>query len=218
MKKFYFIWLLTVLLLGSQIVMADVVTTQRRVRPQTTSQQKQVPKIAPQPKIKVGDEEFTPVTRETRLSRSVKSCKRYSESLNSTIGGVDFNFKISILGWVDNKCRVDFVGKSTGINEIFSSIYGVDPSDAEIFAFAPNVRCEFTKQQLNKVGDSILQEEERARGGGKMLKDPKTIPMPTLSNMSASDLELMNVITNEGACKILNAPDSDAMFNSLFGY
>ena len=218
MKKFYFIWLLTILVLGSQIVMADVVTTQRRVRPQATSLQKQTPKRSSQPKIKVGDEEYTPVTRETKLSKSVKSCKRYSETLDSTISGVDFNFKINILGWVDDKCRLDFEAKSTGINQIFSSLYGVDASMAEIYTFEPKIRCEFTKQQLAKVGDSILQEEERAKGGGRMLKDPTAITMPSLSNMSGSDLELMNIVANEKACTILNAPDSEAMFNSLFGY
>ncbi|MBO5446603.1 hypothetical protein J6A34_03755 [bacterium] len=219
MKKFYLMWLLTILLVGSQIVMADVVTTTRKIQriPETSQQQQTRKRVMPKVEQKITPVTI-PATKDTKLSKSVKNCKRYTETLDSTISGVDFNFKISILGWVDNKCRVDFVAQSTGINQMFSSLYGMDPSMAEITTFEPKVRCEFTKQQLEKVGDSILQEEERSNGGGRMLKDPTTIPMPSLSNMSGSDLDLMNVITKEQACTILNAPDSNAMFNSLFGY
>ncbi|MBO5435971.1 hypothetical protein J6A31_09270, partial [bacterium] len=162
MKKFYLMWLLTILLVGSQIVMADVVTTTRKIQriPETSQQQQTRKRVMPKVEQKITPETI-PATKDTKLSKSVKNCKRYTETLDSTISGVDFNFKISILGWVDNKCRVDFVAKSTGINQMFSSLYGMDPSMAEITTFEPKVRCEFTKQQLEKVGDSILQEEER---------------------------------------------------------
>ena len=131
MKKFYLMWLLTILLVGSQIVMADVVTTTRKIqRIPETSQQQTRKRVMPKVEQKITPE-MIPVTKDTKLSTSVKNCKRYTETLDSTISGVDFNFKISILGWVDNKCRVDFVAKSTGINQIFSSLYGMDPSMAE---------------------------------------------------------------------------------------
>lgn len=215
MKKTYLAVILTILLIGSQFVMADVVTTTRRIQPQTTTTNQQRQNTTKTP---VTRERIQKNTTETKLSNNVKTCKKYSETLDSTISGVDFNFKISILGWIDNKCQIDFVAQSTGINQLFSLINGVDPSMAQINTFEPKIKCKFTKQQLEYVGDSILQEEERANGGGKMLKDPTTIPMPTLSNMSGSDFALMNVILNDRACTILNAPNSNAIFESLFGY
>ena len=219
MKKFYLLGLVAILLVGTH-AFADVVTTTRRIKPSTeTSQQKKEVKSSTASKIKNTKQQQAPQTTDTKLSSSVKNCKRYSETLDSTISGVDFNFKISILGWHNNKCRVDFVAKSTGINEIFSSLHGMDPSMATISIFEPNVRCEFTKQQLLRVGDSILQEEERASNSGrKMLKDPSLITIKSVSELSGSDAALMDVILRERACTILNAPDSDAMFDSLLNY
>ena len=221
MKKFYLIWLLTIFLVGSQIVMADVVTTKRRIQTPETSQQQQTPrKVAPATDGLDAVPKETPLTkRDTKLSKNIKTCRPYSETLDTTISGVDFNFKISIKGWQNDKCRVDFVAKSTGINEIFTSLYGMDSSNAIITTFEPNVRCEFTKQQLLKVGDSILQEEERAQSGAsRMLKNPASIDIKSVSELSGSDVALMDVILREGACTILNAPDSNAMLESLFNY
>lgn len=216
MKKCYIIGLLLLMFVGCQYVMADVVTTTRRIRPQTG--QTPNPQTQTQKNIPTCKQRVHKAVPEMKLANSVKSCKKYSEVMNSTVSGVDFNFKISILGWIDNKCRIDFVAQSTGINQIFSSLYGVDASMAQISTFEPKVKCAFSRQQLERVGDSILQEEERANGGGRMLKDPTSITIPSISNMSGSDLALMDVILNDRACTILNAPNSDDMFNSLFGY
>jgi hypothetical protein len=197
--------------------MADVVTTTRKVRKpvEPTAQEQAQRRLPPRAR----KQETAPVTKKTRLSNSVKNCKKYSETLDSTISGVDFNFKISILGWVGNKCRVDFQAKSTGINEIFSSLHGMDASMATITSFEPNVRCEFTKEQLSRVGDSILQEEERAQSGAsKMLKNPALVDIKSVSELSGSDAALADVILRERACTILNAPNSDDIFNSILNY
>ena len=155
----------------------------------------------------------------TKLSNSVKSCKPYSEQLNSNVGGMDFAFNITIAGWVNNKCRVDFIAQSTGINSLFESLYGVSPSQAQISTFEPKIKCEFTKQQLERVGDSILQEEERNRGArNNMLKNPADIDISGFANMSGSDAELMNVILNDRACTILNAGNSQGIIESLFNF
>ena len=158
------------------------------------------------------------VSSGSTLADNVTMCKPYSESLNSNVGGINFTFNIKIAGWVNNKCRVDFIAKSTGISEMFQSLYGFSASDAQISTFEPKVKCEFTKQQLLSVGDSILQEEERNRGAkNNMLKNPNEIDISGLANLSGSDVGLMNVILNDRACTIQNAGDSNAMFESLFG-
>jgi hypothetical protein len=217
MKKFYFIWLLTILVIGSQFVMADVVTTSRKIqKPSEPVTQEQLQRRSPRG---VSKDQTPSVKKETKLSNSVKSCKRYYETLDTTISGVDFNFQIDILGWYNNKCRVDFRAKSTGISENFTSLHGMDPSMATITTFEPKVRCEFTKEQLKRVGDSILQEEERSESGAaKMLKNPALINIKSISELSGSDAALMDVILREGACVILNAPNSQEMFDSLLNY
>lgn len=209
MKKFYLFGILLILCIFGCSVFADVVQTQRPIRrPQAEEQTLQKTNRNSQSSSKTGD----------KLSDSVKMCKPYTETLNTDVSGLNFKFKVSIEGWVNDKCRLDFIAQSTGISDTFKQIYGVDSSMASIFTFEPKIRCEFSKQQLESVGDSILQENERNAGAtNNMLKNPMNIEMPSMSNMSGSDLRLMDVLLNDKACTILNAGDSSGMFESLFG-
>jgi hypothetical protein len=196
MKKIYLLIAVMLIAIGCR-TFAEVTTT-RRVN--TTSTQTST--------------QTTQKTSGTRLSNSVKTCNPYSERLSTNVSGMNFTFNIKIVGWVNNKCRLDFDAQSNGINDMFSLIYGVNASDATITTFEPKVRCEFTKQQLSYVGDSILQERERSAGAtNNMLKNPQNVD---LSVTSASDAALLDVVLNQGACTILNAPDSSQMFRDLF--
>jgi hypothetical protein len=211
MKKIYIFLLTLVLTVAGVSVFGEVITT-RKISPAKNSNP-----ASAQTNNQTG--RVITVRQNSKLSDSVKMCKPYSETLDTSMSGIDFNFKVKIAGWVNNKCRIDFVAQSTGINDMFKSLYGVDSSQATIKTFEPKVRCDFTKQQLQYVGDSILQEEERNSGsGGKMLKNPSDIQLPTFASMSESDSKLMNVVLNDRACTILNAQDSSEMFESLFSF
>ncbi len=194
-------------------VFGEVVTT-RKINKPTAQQQ-------PVTQTQIKKNTNSPVVKPSgnRLADSIKMCKPYSETLDSNVGGVNFNFKVKIVGWVNNKCRLDFVAQSTGINQMFSSMYGVDPSDATIMTFEPKVRCDFTKAQLQSVGDSILQEDERNRGArNNMLKNPSDIDLSALSNPSESDAKLLDLVLKDRACTVLNTADSNGMFDAFFGY
>ncbi len=204
MKKIYAVLILAGLFIGSQ-VLADVVTTTRKINKTTpTTQQYNKPSTT------------TQRTTGSRLADSVKSCRPYSETMVSDMGGVNFSFKVTIGGWINNKCRLDFISDTKGIASSFEQIYGVSASQAQISTFAPKVRCNFTKQQLAYVGDSILQEEARKNGGdGRMLKNPNQI---SFNGFSASDARLMDVLMNDRACTILNANDLGNMLQSIMGF
>ncbi len=194
-------------------VFGEVVTT-RKINKPTAQQQ-------PVTQTQIKKNTNSPVVKPSgnRLADSIKMCKPYSETLDSNVGGVNFNFKVKIVGWVNNKCRLDFVAQSTGINQMFSSMYGVDPSDATIMTFEPKVRCDFTKAQLQSVGDSILQEDERNSGArNNMLKNPSDIDLSALSNPSESDAKLLDLVLKDRACTVLNTADSNGMFDAFFGY
>lgn len=223
MKKIYLISLLLVLFACGQ-VLAEVVTkrpiTKRPVQTQyrTNSGEQSTTQTKTSTPIQNQTQTKRVSTGGSKLADSVTMCKPYSETLNSNVSGINFTFNIKIAGWVNDKCRIDFIAKSTGINEMFQSLYGFSASDAQISTFEPKVKCEFTKQQLLSVGDSILQEEERNRGAkNNMLKNPNEIDISGLANLSGSDIGLMNVILNERACTIQNTSNSNAMFESLFG-
>lgn len=206
MKKLYIVLLIAGLILGSR-GFANVVTTTRKVTPQTNSSQ---PIVNPP---------HTPnVVQTTRhkLVDNVKDCKPYSENMNADFLGLGIAYKISIKGWTNNKCQIDFSAQTTGISPTFSKLYGIDPSQAKILSYTPKIQCAFTREQLNYVGDSILQEKERNAGAtNNMLKDPNDILSSMSSGFSESDERLMDVLVNQGACQIINADDLNNFLNNF---
>lgn len=195
-------------------VFAEPVTTVRKINPQAKPSVNEIKKT-PTTTQKKNYQQPSKTQQSSPLSRNMKMCKPYKETMVSDMGGVDFNFLISIDGWVDNKCVVNFNAQSSGINSMFKSLYGVDASQAQIYTFEPKIRCAFTRQQLEYVGDSILQEEERKAGvKNNMLKNPNNISISS-SHMSQSDERLLDVVLNQGACKILNGGDMGQMLDSL---
>lgn len=189
MKKIcYILTALAVILVSSQVI-AEVVTS-RKVPTAPTS---------------------------SKLSRSIKTCTPYSEKLKTEALGMNLDFHVKISGWSNNKCIVDFVAKTDGAADSFASVYGVSPSQAQLLTFEPSAHCEFTQQQLLSVGDSILQEEARSNGQ-TMLKNPNNIDMSSFLNPSDSDTELMNIVFNQGACKIKNVSKNPIDINSILGF
>lgn len=220
MKKksliFSIILLSSIIISGS--VFAQVVTTQRK---QNTTQPNAPQYTTRQYKPKSNSSYNRSTTTRTtskpvkvnRLTSSLQTCKPYTENMKTDYLGMNFTYQIRIEGWINNKCRLNFVAKPNGASDSFKELYGVDASDARIRVFAPRVRCDFTRQQLAYVGDSILQEQERNRGArNNMLKDPKNI---SFNEVTASDMRLLDVILNQQACQVLNSEEYDSLLKNI---
>lgn len=152
--------------------------------------------------------------KQNTLESSIKTCKPYSEKMNTEYMGMNMVYLIEILGWQNNKCVLNFTSEIDGAGASFENEYGVNASDVQIVGFAPKIRCEFTKDQLKYVGDSVLQEEERNNGAkNNMLKNPNDI---NFTNFSSSDVKLLQVIMNDRACEVVNLQDLNKMFEGLF--
>ncbi len=213
-KKIIILILISIFLGGS--VFATVVT-QRKIPSQTQTQtqsQKQVGNYINNQNTDVG----VPVTKRkmVRLAENIKTCKPYSENMNADYMGLNIAYNVNIVGWVNNKCRLNFTAKTNGTSSSFASLYGINASDAEVLSFVPKFRCDFTKAQLEYVGDSILQEEERNQGvKNNMLKNPNNI---SISSIGSSDIKLLDVVFNQQACTLLNAPDLDKVMQNLLQF
>ena len=149
-----------------------------------------------------------------KIVEAIKTCMPYRETLNTDYMGMNMNFEMKIDGWINNKCYLSFKAQTSGASSSFKELYGVDSSDADIYSFAPKVKCGFTKQQLEYVGDSILQEEERSSGTvNNMLKNPNDI---NISNLKDSDMRLIDVVFNQGACSLENSQDLNQLMKMLY--
>ena len=200
MKKIGFIVSLLAVFICTSAV-AEVVTTRRAVPQKPKEQAKTVSNTAVS----------------SKLANNIMTCTPYTEMLNSAFLGFPFNFAIKINGWQKDKCEVVFTANVT-IKETYQTTEGpydnvVDSRD-EAFA-----KCSFTKQQLERVGDSILQEEAR-KNGAKMLKDPDEIDLSEFSNMSENDEALMDIIFRQGACSLSTGNNQSINLKGfgLFGF
>ena len=150
------------------------------------------------------------------LSYKIQTCKPYRETLRVQYMGIDMIYKIDIEGWQNGKCILNFETNANGIGSDFMAQYGVDPSEVNVSAFTPKIRCEFSKAQLLYVGDSLLEENSRSGNpNNKMLKNPQDITFPEPDKMQLSDLKLLDVIIRQKACKITNWNEFKSIIQEL---
>lgn len=149
------------------------------------------------------------------LNKKLSVCAPYKETSTSEYMGMNIRYTIEILGWQNGKCILNFESDFAGSGSSFEDTYGIPAESAQIFGFAPKVRCEFTKQQLLYVGDSILEENNPNR---KMLKDPNQISFPNMNDLSVNDVKLLQVIFNDRACNVVNSDDLTKIFEGLFNF
>ena len=156
----------------------------------------------------------TPVVkREKRtFEDNFSVCSPYKEEMTTEYMGMKMNYKIEIVGWVNDKCVLDFESKMLGTGATFQDIYG---EPVEVYGLAPKVRCAFTRSQIADVGDNILEEKTQNR---RMLKDPNKIEFPEVKDMSLSDIKLLKILLSDKACKVVNVNDFMQIFDSLFEF
>lgn len=201
-KKITIAILFVGLLFMSSKVLGTVVT-QRKVNPSSSEQTYNVQRGSVQ-------------KNSNNLERIIKTCRPYSEFMQTDYMGMKMQYKIEIAGWINNKCRLDFTAQTQGVDSSFNEMYGIDAGSANVVSFAPKIRCEFTKEQLEYVGDSILQEQERNNGSkNNMLKDPKGI---SFSNFTSEDSKLFDVLLNGNACTLQNSEDLNRMMQELLQF
>ncbi len=155
------------------------------------------------------------VRRPKSFTSSLSMCEPYKETLTTEYMGMNIKYDLEILGWINNKCVLNFVSNMLGSGEGFEDLYGISADSSQIVGFAPKIRCEFTKQQLLYVGDNILEENDKNR---KMLKNPNQIEFPDIGEMSFSDVKLLQIIFNDNACKLVNSDEFNKLLNGLFTY
>ncbi len=160
----------------------------------------------------------TPIVKRERRSfeDNLSVCSPYKETMTTEYMGMKMNYSIEIVGWVKNKCVLNFESKMLDMGTTFEDTYGFEPGTVDVVGFAPKVRCEFTPKQLQSVGDSFLLEENTQNR--KMLKDPKQIEIPDVKDMSLSDMKLLKILLSDRACEVVNANDFIQIFESLFSF
>lgn len=156
------------------------------------------------------------VKRPKSLGDNLSICEPYKETMISELNGVKIKYDIEIVGWVRDKCVLNFETNMLDSGDSFENRYGFEPGTVEVVGFAPKVRCEFSRKQLMSVGDSFLLEEKKQNR--KMLKDPNQIEFPEVKDMSFSDIKLLKILIGDRACKVVNANDFIEVFQSMFEF
>lgn len=140
---------------------------------------------------------------------NLRDCKPYEEKASFNLMGAKISYKIKIDGWVNDFCTYHLSGKINSLGKDLKSSWGIKIKDSEISKIEPQIKCDFNKEQLNSVVDAIIEEDKQNIDQiNKMMNDPQaTYTIPDFNQLSPAEKKLMEIITVDKACTIVNSQE-----------
>jgi len=146
----------------------------------------------------------------------LKSCKPMDEKVDFELEGMEMFFHFKIGGWIENKCVFNFSGKIKKLGDSFRKAFPVAIQDSTISKIEPKVQCEFNKDQLEILIAAIVEEDKRTvEKVNQILKDPQAPYPPRSNELTPNEVLLVNMISQQNVCKILNMDDLMTQFDEL---
>jgi hypothetical protein len=110
--------------------------------------------------------------------------------------GLKFEFNIGTKGFIDNKCVYNINAKLEGLGKDIREVYNIKVTDEQLSKIEPQIKCNFTKEQLNALVDYIITEEEKSNNS-KPKKGNAEILTPTQK-------ELLSHFMEDNVCTVIN--------------
>ena len=168
-------------------------------------------------------ENFTKQIEEltNRYYNNLKTCVPVHYNQNMDIFGLKINFQIDINGWNrNNKCEYYMTGNIGGIGKDIKETFNVDINEEKLAKIKPIIQCNFSKQQLEIIGNAIIaRNQNNTTYIKKLLSDPKEIQQITdqKSTLTKEEEELLKMLINNNSCSILNFEEIMNNLSDLMG-
>jgi hypothetical protein len=143
---------------------------------------------------------------ENRMNKIDLLGKRYLDNfrncepiyLNQYINwfGLKIGVNIEAKGWVDNKCEYDIKAKLDGLGKDIKEIYNIKISDKQLSQIEPQIKCGFTKEQLNALVDYITTEEKNVNNSKIKKENPE--------KLTPEDKEFLSHFMDGNICTVVN--------------
>ena len=136
----------------------------------------------------------------SQLSSFLKTCKPFNENVNINFLGLDATLNIKGNGFTNKKCTYDLSAK---LNSIPTGLLSEADNkyNSNIIGIEPKVRCELSKEQVEKVIDEF-DEAYNQYVSDKMGKSSKVAKRNFEKKISQD--KVFNELVNEHVCKIIN--------------
>ncbi len=152
----------------------------------------------------------------SRYSKNFRECEPLHMSQYIDIFGLKFSYKIDVNGWIDNKCSYYMTGNIGGIGKDIREVFNVKVSDDVISAIKPELKCDFTKEQLNVLVEGFIAAQERkmAETTQASLSAEKSIEHKK-TKLSPAEEKLVAMFMTENVCSVPNKEELMEQFNKL---
>lgn len=151
-----------------------------------------------------------------RYAKNFRECEPLHMSQSVDFFGFKFSYKVDVNGWVDNKCSYYMTGNVGGIGKDIREIFNVKVADDTIAAIKPELKCNFTKEQLNIVVDGFIAAQERkmAEATEASLSAEKSLSYKK-TKLSPAEEKLVAMLVTENVCVVPNKDELMNQFNKL---
>ena len=213
MKKIQTLILLTAMLFSTQTIASAIQT-------RNVSEQQAINKKT-QEQIQSSIEKSSYLGFESKI---YKLADRYVNNLRTCeplhyhdyidIFGLKINLQFDINGWKDNKCSYFMTGNVDSIGKDIREVFEVKVADEKIAKIAPQIQCNFTKDELNILVDGILSKTE-SDIVESVLKPTDKYQEPKPRKLTPEEKKMIKMLSNGKTCTIPNMDELIQQFSEL---
>ena len=150
-----------------------------------------------------------------RYMTNFRTCEQIHIKHSTDLFGLKINYQFDIDGWVDNKCAYYMTGNIGALGNDIREVFEIKASDELVAKIKPDIRCNFTREQLDLLVDGFIAAQER-KGSEKLSRmEGKTSTGRT--KLSPAEEKMMEMLMSSGACSLTNQEELMQHFSELMG-
>jgi len=184
MKKVSIALLAAVLLAGTGCIAIQTVSVneQKAINETTSQQYTDIVKSAQNE----NSLQWTELSK--RYEKNLRTCEPAHFAQTLDLFGLKISFNADINGWVDNKCSYSLTGKIHSVGKDIREVYNLNFADEDIAKIEPQIKCDFTKTELNTLVDGILDASQTAGKTTKVTSKKETTSLTPAEQKAAEML------------------------------
>lgn len=150
-----------------------------------------------------------------RYITNFRTCEPIHISHSTNLFGLKINYQFDVNGWVDNKCSYYMTGNIGALGNDIREVFEIKASDELVAKIKPDVRCNFTREQLDILVDGFIAAQERKVSQKAGLAEEKT--STGKAKLSPAEEKMMEMLMSSGACSLTNQDELMQHFTELMG-
>lgn len=150
-----------------------------------------------------------------RYIKNFRNCEQIHINDYINFFGLKISFNFDINGWQNNKCSYNLTGRIDSIGNDIKEIFELNIPDEKISQIVPQIKCDFSKDELNILVDGIIARKE-----SELVQINNTLKNPTdkyqeKRTLTKEEEKMIKMLTNGTTCTIPNTAELIQKFSEL---